>query len=86
MMTLSLPKLLVYMMLTLTALVLIILCCVHKMAMFSVLVDPRGEFGDMPLNATTTKTTTAHRSNTHATNPSTVGDPYGHPTHEVASL
>ena len=62
MMTLSLPKLLVYMMLTLTALVLIILCRVHKMAMFSALADPRGEFSDMPLNATTSKTTAAHRS------------------------
>jgi hypothetical protein len=58
MMPILLPKLLVYIMLALTALVLIILCRLHKMAMFSELVDPLGEFGDMPLNTATTATAT----------------------------
>ena len=57
-MPLLLPKLLVYIMLALTALVLIILYHTHKMAMFSVLVYPRGEFGDMPFNTATTATAT----------------------------
>jgi len=52
-----LPRLLVYITLALTALVLIILYRSHK-AMFSVLVDPRGQFRDMPFNTATTATAT----------------------------
>ena len=44
-------------MLALTALVLIILYRSHK-AMFSVLVDPRGQFRGMPFNTATTATAT----------------------------
>ena len=63
MVTLSLPKLLVYMMMVLTASMLFILCRTHKMAMVSTIVDPRGEFGDMPLNNTPTKTASAKTTN-----------------------
>jgi hypothetical protein len=51
------------MMMVLTASMLFILCRTHKMAMVSTIVDPRGEFGDMPLNNTPTKTASAKTTN-----------------------
>lgn len=48
------------MLLALSTFMLFIMCRMHKMAMFSVIVDPRGEFGDLNTTTNKTKTTTHH--------------------------